>query len=154
MTLAQRVDASPTVWFEATFQVPGAATPAWAVVRSVSGLGMTVGTTPLWEGGQWFGPHQLPGPVSMTKLVLQGVVIEKHMLFDWFNKVQIGSLAQARVDGTIVLKHSGPDGVKPIATWNITNALPVTYAAPSLDTSQSVIALERLELVYEKLERV
>jgi len=154
MSLAQRVDAVATVWFEVSFDVPGAADPAWAVVRSVSGLGMTVGTTPLWEGGQWFGPHMLPGPITMTKLVLQGVVVEKTLFFDWFDKVKPGRVAEARVDGRILLRQSGPGGMTTVASWYVTGALPVTYTAPSLDPHQGVIALEKLEIVYESLERV
>ncbi len=153
MTLAERVDPAPTVWFDVMFTVSALASPMWAVVRSISGLGMTVTTTPLWEGGQWFGPHMLVGPVSMSKLVLQGVVTEKHLFYDWFHLVQAGQLTNAYGEGTIKLSQSGPGGVKPVARWHVTRALPVAYSAPAMDGAQTVIALERLEVVYETLER-
>jgi len=151
------LDGVGAYWFEVQFQKPKVSLPSWTsstwfVVRSVSGLVQIMDTQDIWEGGASGQYRTLPGKKHWPSLVLQGVVAKNETTFyDWFNKVKIGTIEQARAEGYIDLKHGGDN--TPVATWVLHGAFPIKYTGPTLDTHSALLAFETIELTHKGIER-
>jgi phage tail-like protein len=157
MTERKGVEATGAYWFEVEVDPPAGGTPAWKsstwfVVRSISGLNQVMDTQDIWEGGASGQYRTLPGKKHWPNLVLQGVVAQQETsFFDWFDSVQIGTIALSRANGLIKLKQG--DGTKPVATWEFVGAFPIKYSGPTLDTHSALLAFETIELTHQGLER-
>jgi phage tail-like protein len=86
-----------------------------------------------------------------SPLVLEsGITDDSISLFEWRNSVQQGSLDEARQSiAVVVLDEEGETGPR----WEFRNAWPARYDAPDLDASGNDVAIERLEIVHEGMER-
>jgi phage tail-like protein len=151
------VEGSGAYWFEILVDPPAGHKPVWTastwlLCRSVSGLGQSMETIAIWEGGASGQYRMLPVRKSWQNLVLQGVVaIAQTAFFDWFDSVTIGRIGKARANGLIALRNG--DNPSPIATWTFTGAFPVKYTGPTLDRQSSLLAFETIELTHQGLER-
>jgi phage tail-like protein len=154
VSIGDRVEGTPVYWFEVEIDEPAGNKSTWIVVRSVSGVSQSFDPYELWEGGSSDQQQVLPGKKRWPNLVLQGAVVDEKAFFDWFSKVQIGKLKDARAHGTIRLKKGGGDSGKVIATWDFVGAFPIKYAGPSFDTHATTIAFETIELTHLGLKRV
>lgn len=80
-----------------------------------------------------------------------GVTDDSIELFEWRTTVENGALDEARSDvAVIVLDESGDPGPR----WEVRNAWPSRYVAPTLAGTGKDVAIERLEIVHEGMERV
>lgn len=95
--------------------------------------------------------RKLAGLNRYGPLVLEsGVTRDSIMLFEWYKLVEQGKLQAARRDVAIVLRDL-EGGVA--ARWELKWAWPATYQAPRLDATGEDVAIEKLEIVCERLER-
>lgn len=86
-----------------------------------------------------------PGLPSVT---LRRAITPSRELFSWYEAVREGR--DARRDVRIDLLD-GPAG-DPVVSWRLRRARPIRWSGPSLDGLESAIAMEELELVFERLE--
>lgn len=103
------------------------------------------------EGVDDDGPRVLPGGTSYEPVTLERGVTDSPTLADWRRLVEEGEIAEARRPVTIVLLDEGRD---PGARWELTAAWPSRYVGPRLDALDGDVAVERLELTHEGVERV
>jgi phage tail-like protein len=96
--------------------------------------------------------RKLPGLTSYGNLSLQKGVTENSIeLFEWRKAVEEGRMGDARTDiAVVLLDEEGNDA----ARWKFEAAWPTNYDAPDLDSSGNEVAIESLEIVHEKMERV
>lgn len=112
-----------------------------------SGLSINRDTTPHAEGGVNDYKHQLPGRVTYDKVTLKRGVADDTLLWDWFQE-GLYDVKVSRRNVTITLY--GVD-YKPVRHWNLIEAYPVKWSAPTLKSDSNQVAVESLELVHHGL---
>ena len=104
------------------------------------------------EGNDRPTPRQLAGLNRYSRLILEsGVTDDSIELFEWRQRVERGQLDEARMSGAIVLlSEEGEPGPR----WEFQRGWPASYVAPTLAADGEDVAIERLELVLERFERI
>lgn len=106
-----------------------------------SGLTMERAVTTQPEGGVNDYEHQLPGPVSYTKVTLKRGLAD-NILWDWFQQgVYDGKVERRNV--TIVLLK--PDQTE-ARHWDMTNAYPLRWAGLDFQSDSNQVNVETLEI--------
>jgi phage tail-like protein len=100
------------------------------------------------EGGQNGFVHKFATRTSYSNITLKrGVVYQNDDLWKWhFSWVQGQG---KRRDGLISLMDEGRN---PLKVWKFKRGLPVKWTGPSLNASQSNVAIESLEIAHEGLQ--
>jgi len=109
-------------------------------------LGMEVKT--LREGGANDRQIRLAGPATVGQLTLKrGMSADSFELWQWL----ADSLADPglRAEGEVVLMAA--DGSTPRARFVLSRCLPVKLKAPPLNGRDGVVAIEELQLAYERI---
>ena len=107
-----------------------------------SGLTVEREVIPHPEGGVNNYVHQLPGPISYSKLTLKRGLAD-NVLWDWFHA--------GWYDGKVERRHVTVTLLNPDHTearhWDMTNAYPVRWNGPDFQTDSVQVGVETLELV-------
>lgn len=115
---------------------------------AVSGLRMELDTVAYREGGVDDHVHQLPGQFAHANLRLERGLTDQTGFFDWIQAVMGGRLERK----TVVLelrtdrRDDAPWG------WEFAGAYPVAWSGPDLRASGGGVAVESVELAYERFE--
>lgn len=112
------------------------------------------------EGGNNMEQVHLAGPLTYGQLSLKRGMTSNFDLWDWFESVQTNR--NLRVDGELQMlsakrtaKDPNPPGAKTKnVVFKLSNCMPVKIVAPSLNAKEGDIAIEEMQLVYERLERM
>jgi phage tail-like protein len=84
-------------------------------------------------------------------LVLEnGVTDDSVVLYEWRKKVEQGQVDEAR--GTVAVVLLDEEG-NPGPRWEFKQAWPARYQAPKLDANRDAVAIERLVIVHEGMQR-
>lgn len=104
------------------------------------------------EGNDRPTPRKLAGLNEYGPLELRyGVTMDGIELAEWCRLVQQGTVDEARrAIAVVLLDEEGASA----ARWELRNAWPARYEAPTLDADRSAVAIETLEIVHEGVERV
>lgn len=124
-----------------------------------SGLEMNMEVKTIKEGGNNTEQVHLAGPLTYGQLTLKRGMTANFDLWDWFESVQTNR--NLRVDGEVQMlssqQGSNGRGMPGARTKNVvfklTGCLPVKLVAPSLNGKDGEVAIEEMQLVYERLER-
>lgn len=104
------------------------------------------------EGNEPATPRKLAGLTEYGSLELRsGVTTDSIELYEWRALVEQGKVDEARRSIAVVLLDE--EG-SPAARWELRNAWPTRYAAPTLDAGRSAVAIETLEIACEGFQRV
>lgn len=114
-----------------------------------TGLGMTLETEPVQEGGQNSFVHNLPTRVTWDTLTLKKGMGAGADLWDWHYGFVEGK--GVRRDGIVTLLN---DLRLPTHIWYFRRGLPVRYLGPSLNAGQSTVAIEQVEIAHEGIWQV
>ncbi|OYR57182.1 phage tail protein [Halorubrum halodurans] len=103
------------------------------------------------EGNDPPAPRKLAGLNRHDPLVLEsGATDDSIALAEWRQLVEQGKLGEARrAIAVVLLDEEGGAGPR----WEFRNAWPSRYVAPDLDADRSEVAIERLGIVHEGMER-
>jgi phage tail-like protein len=118
--------------------------------QEVSGLGGELEVMAFAEGGTNDHMHQLPVRHSWSRISLRRGITNDSRLWAWYQAGLFQSLG-ARRDGTIMLL--GEDGL-PLMAWLFQGGLAVKWSGPALNSSQSMLAIEALEIAHEGILQV
>ena len=125
-----------------------------------TGLEMSLELEEYREGGVNGYVHKLPKHVKWGNITLKRGLAFNSTLWDWHYKLVDGIVE--RRNGVIALMQpqsipiDGADPVLPVPhyVWYFEKALPVQYNGPSMNASQSEIAIESLVLAHHGLHRI
>jgi len=125
-----------------------------------SGLEMNMEVKTIKEGGNNAEQVHLAGPLSYGQLSLKRGMTTNFDLWDWFESVQ--NQPGLRVDGEIQLlsslrmaKEQSPPGKKnKDVVFKLSGCLPTKIVAPSLNAKDGEVAIEEMQIAYERLQRV
>lgn len=114
-----------------------------------SGLEGTLQVEEYPEGGENRFVHKFPTRMTWSNIILKRGVGFSEDLYNWHFDYVNGK--GKRRDGIIFLQNELHMAVK---MWVFKKGLPLKWAGPTLNASQSAIAIESLEIVHEGLELV
>jgi phage tail-like protein len=112
-----------------------------------SGLEASMEIMDYREGGENTYVHKFATRATYSNITLKhGVIYQYDDLWTWYYAwVQGGG---TRKDGLIALMD---EGRSPLKVWKFSRAIPMKWVGPSLNASQSNVAIETLELAHEGL---
>lgn len=125
-----------------------------------SGLEMNMDVKTIREGGNNSEQIHLAGPISYGQLTLKRGMTSTLDLWDWFELVQDNR--KLRVDGEIQmhsLKRTQKENETTVikrknVVFKVVRCMPIKLVAPSLNAKDGEIAIEEVQLTYERLLRV
>ena len=91
-----------------------------------------------------------PGRTTYSNIVLERGYTATDDLFKWRKNIEDGIID--RRAGTVTLLDN--DGETIVAEFNFYEAWPCKWIVPEVDSDQSGMAIERIEIACEKVERV
>ena len=101
-------------------------------------------------GGDILGPRKLPGQNKRSNLTLKRGYTDDKQIWTWFEDVMTGRTEKIRKNISVVqLDMAGQE----VMRWNLFNAFPVKYTAPSFNAKGNDLSIETLEVAYERMER-
>ncbi len=116
--------------------------------QKVSGLGSTVETYTVEEGGQNLYTGLRPKKVTHENLVLERGLAIRSPLGVEFNAAM--SLFVFMPSNILIMLLDSTS--QPIASWLCMNAYPVKWSVSDLDANNNGIVVEHMELAYERLQ--
>ena len=125
-----------------------------------SGLEMSMEVNTIKEGGNNTEQIHLAGPMTYGQLTLKRGMTANFDLWDWFESML--SDRNLRVDGEVQLlssKRSAGDPMPPgekskNVVFKLSGCLPVKLVAPTLNARDGEVAIEEMQIVYERMERM
>jgi phage tail-like protein len=109
-----------------------------------TGLEMSLDVEEYREGGRNGETLQFPTRVRWSKITLKKGVGAGTALWDWHYGFVTGK--GKRRDGLIVLMN---DLQSPARIWHFRRGLPTRYSGPSMNASQTSVAIETIEITHE-----
>lgn len=91
-----------------------------------------------------------PGRTTYTNIVLERGYTATDDLWKWRKNIEDGNID--RRAGTITVLDN--DGEQIVAQFNFYEAWPAKWTVPEVDSDQSGMAIEKIEIAVEKIERV
>ena len=126
-----------------------------AAFSECDGLEMTMEPKTHREGGNNVTQYQLIGPVSYGQLTLKRGMTETFDLWNWFNRVTAPEGYSYRTDVYVDVLPStvrGDEDARPDVVFHLQDCLPIKLRAPTLSAGEGGVAIEELQVAYERME--
>jgi phage tail-like protein len=122
--------------------------PLDILFQKVSGLGSSVETAAVEEGGQNLYVQSLPKKIKYENLVLErGVVVGSPLVIEFNVTMSLFKFSPSNVLVTLL------DNTRiPIAGWLFMKAYPVKWSVSDLDADANSVVIERMELAYQRMQ--
>jgi phage tail-like protein len=90
-----------------------------------------------------------PGRTTYSNIVLERGYTASDDLWQWRKNIEDGKID--RRSGSVIILDQ--DGDSEVARYNFYEAWPCKWFVPDMDSEQSAMAIEKIELAVEKVER-
>jgi len=114
----------------------------------VSGFDATVEVKEYREGDMPQTPSKVPGLKKYGNITLKKGLADSKVLYDWITEGVNGEVNRKTI--TITLLDQVEEAV---ASWQVINAWPTKYTAPSFNATSSEVSIETLEIAHEGMTR-
>lgn len=114
-----------------------------------TGLGIKVHALEYREGGANQVVQKIPGRVEYANVTLHYGLTASAELWNWFLTAVAGKVERKNV--SIVMLDA--DGTTEVMRWNLMRAWPSEWSGAPLDALAREVAIEKLTLVFETLDR-
>lgn len=119
--------------------------------QEVSGIGKEFTVTEYRNGNEKENrPRKINTTYKVNDATLKRGVIKAENLWNWIKLVRNGKQSESLKPVTIELRSE--DGDEVAVSWQLENARPIKYNAPTLAGTGTDIAIEELVLAYEDLD--
>jgi len=117
--------------------------------QEVSGLGVEL-TVQEYRAGNYKenSPVKVMGMHKVTDVTLKRGAIGVLNLYDWLDEVRNGAQDAGR---TVVIQLQNESHSDVVMEWELTNAVPMKYTAPSFNGKGTDVAIEELVLAAERI---
>jgi phage tail-like protein len=122
--------------------------PIDTLFQKVSGLGTTVDTETVEEGGENLYSQRLPKKIQHENLVLERGMLTGSPLVIEFNAAM--SLFKFSPSNVLVILLGNTR--IPIASWLFMKAYPVKWSVSDLDATTNDVVIEYMELAYQRMQ--
>jgi phage tail-like protein len=116
--------------------------------KSVSGMASETEIIEFKQGNDKV-VRKKPGRTTYSNIVLERGYTSTDTLFRWRKNIEDGLID--RRAGTLIIMDN--DGETVISRYNFFEGWPCKWEVPSMDSDSSAMAIEKLEIAVEKLER-
>jgi phage tail-like protein len=131
--------------FQFTVEIKGLSK---AYFQEISGLDITIDVIDYHLGGNRI--IKLPGQAKHSNLILKRGYTDDDYLWNWMEDVHSGKTENFRREISVVQYNmAGEEKIR----WNLFEAYPVKYSAPSFNAKNNELSIETVEFVYERVER-
>lgn len=103
------------------------------------------------EGTELPTVRKIPGMIKYGNVTLKWGITDSMALYEWRKAIEEGKTKENRKNMAVVLMDE--EGNEK-SRWNFSNAWPSKYDPADLNATANEIAIETLEVVHEKMERV
>jgi phage tail-like protein len=114
----------------------------------ISGFDASLSVIEYREGNETITPRKLPGLAKYGNITLKWGVTDSMDMYNWMSESIQGKISRKTVT-IIAIDEEGGD----VATWQVIEAWPSKYSAPSFNGSGNEVAIENLELAHEGMTR-
>lgn len=113
--------------------------------QEVTGLGVTVNTEEVSEGGENRFTHKLPKRTSYDTLVLKRGIIQDSKITEWCREAveNLNFTPQNILVSLLNEQH------EPLCSWSIVHAYPVKWSFTGLNAQNNDLLIESIELNYQ-----
>jgi phage tail-like protein len=118
-----------------------------AAFSDCDGLEITMDVKTIREGGNNGKQIRLTGPLTYGQVTMKRGMTANLELWDWFNLMLTDQ--SLRADAEVVIFAS--DGQTERARFQLSRCVPVKLKSPALNAKDGAVAIEELQLAYEKL---
>jgi phage tail-like protein len=118
-----------------------------AAFSECDGLEMTMEVKTIREGGNNGRQIRLTGPLTFGQVTMKRGMTSNLELWDWFNLML--SDQSLRADAEVVIFAA--DGETERARFQLSRCVPVKLKSPPLNAKDGAVAIEELQIAYEKL---
>lgn len=116
--------------------------------QKVSGIGLSVETTQIEEGGQNLYTQSVPKKISHAPLVLQrGLVLDSKL--GTFLKYSISNFEFYSMNVLVMLLDAQR---KPMAGWMFLKAFPTKWSISDFDADSNSVIIEHMALTYQTMQ--
>ena len=115
---------------------------------TIEGMGSKVAVETVREGGANGAEYKLPGQVTYSDLVMTSGLTLVDPMWLWYRCTMYGK--PLRKNGTVYLMD---DFGLPVAWWFLSNVWPTEWEGPHFDASQTLVAVQRFSLAYERIAK-
>jgi phage tail-like protein len=124
--------------------------PLDTLFQKVSGLGMSVDTESIDQGGENLYTQLVPKRIQHENLVLErGLVVASPLVIEFNVAMSLFKFSPSNVLVTLL------DNTRiPIASWLFMKAYPVKWSVSDLDATANEVAIEHLELAYQRVQTI
>jgi phage tail-like protein len=124
-----------------------------AAFSECSGLEMTMEPETHREGGNNVTEFQMVGSVSYGQVTLRRGMTNTFDLWGWFDQINQPADYRTRARTVVeVLSSEGAGGQAPVdVRFTLRKCLPVKLSAPDLNASEGEVAVEEMQVAYERL---
>jgi phage tail-like protein len=118
--------------------------------QEVGGVDATTDVIEYREGGNLLGSRKFPGQTKHSNLSLKRGYTDDDQLFKWYEDVMTGRTEDIRKNISVIqIDMNGQE----VFRWNLFNCFPAKYTAPAFNAKGNELAIETLEVAYERIER-
>lgn len=114
-----------------------------------TGIEMSMKVDEFNEGGRNGEVLKFPGRISWGNITLKKGIGAGTALWDWHYQFAQGR--GKRRDGVIMLLNEGRE---PNTIWHFKRGIPLRYSGPTLNATQSSVAIESIEIAHEGMYQV
>jgi phage tail-like protein len=118
-----------------------------AAFSECDGLEMTMDVKTIREGGNNGRQIRLTGPLTFGQVTMKRGMTSNLELWDWFNLMLTDQ--SLRADAEVVIFAA--DGETERARFQLSRCVPVKLKSPPLNAKDGAVAIEELQIAYEKL---
>jgi phage tail-like protein len=124
--------------------------PLDILFQKVSGLGASVDTYIVQEGGQNFYSQHLPKKIQHENLVLErGLVVGSPLVIEFNVAMSLFKFSPSNVLVSLL------DNTRiPVASWLFMKAYPVKWNVSDLDATANEVVIEHMELSYQRVQTI
>lgn len=132
------------------FTSSGLPNPLDILFQKVSGIGSTVETQPVNEGGQNLYTQALPKKIQYENLVLErGLLLASPVANDFDAAMSLFKFKPANVLVSLLDQSR-----LPLASWLFHKAYPVRWSIGDLDATANAVVIEHLALAYQRMQTI
>ena len=118
-----------------------------AAFSECDGLEMSMDVKTIREGGNNGRQIRLTGPLTFGQVTMKRGMTSNLELWDWFNLMLTDQ--SLRADAEVVIFAA--DGETERARFQLSRCVPVKLKSPPLNAKDGAVAIEELQIAYEKL---
>jgi len=142
--MADRID--PFTGFRFRVEIDGIQQAGFS---DATGFDSNIAVTDYREGTDPKYSRRLSGLSSFSALSLKWGATASMEIYEWFKAGMDGAVVRKNIS-IIAVNESGDDE----ARWNVTNAWPSKYTAPSFNAKTNEVAIEALDITFERIDKV